>query len=137
VNLHALADFFERNASPAGWSYSTAERPRPEVTAILLAALSRLGRVVDVEEALPQLDAGLDQSALSRPYVIATVLESLLTIRPDSALAGRLVRDLLAARRPFDDRLLWTMDASAEPELVVPSQGAHRACGSRTSPCPV
>jgi transcriptional regulator with XRE-family HTH domain len=128
VDLHALAEFFEDSASPAGWSYSSGgrSRPRPEVTAVLHAARSRLGRLTDVEDALSQLEAGLDRFALSRPYAVAVVLESVLAMRPDAALAGQLVRHLLDARKPYADRLLWTMDASAAPELMVPSQ-AHTA----------
>jgi transcriptional regulator with XRE-family HTH domain len=126
VDLHALADFFERSEGDAGWGYSRMVRPRPEVTAIVLVTLSRLGRLADVETALGQLETGLDEVSLSRPYVLTVVLEALLAIRPDAPLAGRLVRRLLDARRPFAGRLLWTMDASAQPELVQPSL-AHTA----------
>lgn len=126
VDLHSMADFFERRASPAGWSYSTGASERPEVTAILLAALSRLGRLTNVDEALVQLDNSIDRLAESRPYILAVVLESVLAIRPDSPLASRLVRNLLETRIPYGDHLLWTMDASADPGLVLPSQ-AHTA----------
>lgn len=126
VNLHGLADFFERTAVEDGWGYAAARRPRPEVTAVLLATLSRLGRLADVDDALARLGGDLGQFAYSRPYIMAAVLESVLEIRPDAELASSLVRSLLDARTSYDGRLLWTMDASAEPGLVVPSL-AHTA----------
>jgi transcriptional regulator with XRE-family HTH domain len=122
VDLRGLAQFFE----DSDWRYTSVDRPGPEVTAVLLAAHSRLGGVTDVDSALRQLEDGIDEFALTRPYVISVVLETLLAIRPDSPLTHRLLRDLLKARQRYHDRLLWTMDASAEPELVNPSL-AHTA----------
>ena len=122
VDLHGLADFIEQS----DWRYRSVDRTGPEVTAVLLAALSRLGRLADVDGALRQLEGDIDEFARTRPYVLAVILESLLTIRPDSSLAQGLVRDLLDARQQYGDHLLWTVDASAESELVKPSL-AHTA----------
>lgn len=126
VDLHGLADVLERRRTDAGWSNRSTVDTRPEVTAVVLAALSRLGKLTDVDESLRDLEVSLDDFALSRPFVLAVVLESLLAIRPDAPLVGRLIRVLLDARRPHEDLMLWPMDAAAPPGLVEPSL-AHTA----------
>ncbi len=122
VDLYSLAGVFERTRDRVGWSYrNQAQQVRPEVTAVVLAALARLGRLVDVDDALTQLGDSIDPFAESRPFVLAVVLEAVLAIRPDAELAHRLTQALLDARIPHEDRLLWTMNADAPLVRTTPS----------------
>jgi transcriptional regulator with XRE-family HTH domain len=126
VDLHGLTEVFERRRNPEGWSNRPSVRARPEVTAVVLAALSRLGQLADVEEDLDQLERTLDGFARSRPFILAVVLESLLTIRPDIPLVRELIATLIKARKLDHESMVWTVDASAPSELVEPSI-AHTA----------
>jgi transcriptional regulator with XRE-family HTH domain len=126
VDLHSLAAVFEPGRRD-GWGYrNDRQQSRPEVTAVILAMLARLGHLVNVDEALRQLEESIDDFARSRPFVLGVVLEAVLAIRPDAALAHQLTRALLDSRTRHSDRMLWTMNAAAHVERTVPSL-AHTA----------
>lgn len=126
VDFHSVGDFLEQRRGEAGWGYRFGSEARPEVTAVVLAALARLGRLTDVDDALRQLDDIIDPFAKSRPFVLAVVLEAVLAMRPDSELAHQLTSDLLKSRTRHHDRMLWTMNPSARLERTSPSL-AHTA----------
>lgn len=124
TDLHALADELDRQRSDEGWSNRTVLSGRPEVTAVVLAALARLGR--NVESELHLLDQMIGDFSRSRPFVLAVVLDSVLAIRSGASLVDTLVRALLAARHPSGELLLWPANADAPRGLVEPSL-AHTA----------
>jgi transcriptional regulator with XRE-family HTH domain len=126
VDLHALAARLAERRTEFGWSNREGQDARPEVTAVVLGVMARLGHVADVEAGLAGLERTLDEFSLSRPYVVAVALECLLTIRPEAALADTLTQVLLRSRTPTRQGLLWTMDAHANPDIVQPSI-AHTA----------
>jgi transcriptional regulator with XRE-family HTH domain len=124
VDLHQIAEIFAPSENPNGWGYRSGPAPRPEVSAVIFAMLSRLGRLDSVDGALQLLDDGLSAETVTRPFVVAVVLEAVLTIRPEAPLVGRLLNVLLDART--DESRVWTVNATAPAELVVPSL-AHTA----------
>jgi transcriptional regulator with XRE-family HTH domain len=126
VDLHALGRALVARKGDGGWTNRSVLDGSPEVTAVVLAALARLGLLSDVDGSIEQLERGIDNFALSRPYILAVVLEALLAIRPDAPLVGRLVDALLDARKPDGDRLVWPANAAAPAGLVEPSP-AHTA----------
>ena len=126
VDLHSLADILDQDRHPDGWGYRIEEHARPEVTAVVLTALARLGRLTDVDNDLNQLKALVDDFARSRPFVLAVALEGALAIRPESTVAHDLTRYLLNSRTPHGDRMLWTMTTSAPSGRTTPSL-AHTA----------
>lgn len=126
VDVHAIAGRLAQRHEDGGWS----NRPgwvKPEAHAVVLTAMAGLGQVADVDSELSRLEDSLDDFATSRPYIIATALECVLAIRPESTMADRLTAALLAARTDFrDEGRLWAMDASANLGRVQPSL-AHTA----------
>lgn len=126
VDLHAVGSALVKRRGEGGWTNRSVLDGRPEVTAVVLAALARLGLLDDIDAALRQLELGIDEFARARPYILAAVLDSLVAIRPDAPLTGRLVRALLDARKPVGDLLLWPANADAPDDLVEPSL-AHTA----------
>lgn len=127
VDLHSIGDYLERNQGEAGWSYRVGGPARPEVTAVILAALARLGRLTDLDAALRMLENLIDDFAKTRPFVLAVALEAVLAIRPDSDLAHQLTRDLLGSRAQHKDRMLWSMNASSLVEERTSPSLAHTA----------
>lgn len=125
VDLSSLADMF--GDPTAGYSYRHENhQTRPEVTAVVLATLARLGHLPDADTALSRLKQDIDQFARERPFVLAVVLEAVLAIRPDSELAQELTRDLLDARLRYNQHTLWAMNSAAPAERTAPSV-AHTA----------
>lgn len=80
---------------------------RPEITATVLDALFRVGASVSVDEALGLVERSLDPFSRTRPYLLATALQTVVRLRPDAPLATELVDELLAARLDFDGVPLW------------------------------
>lgn len=61
-----------------------------------------------------------------RPFILTTMLETSLLLNPATKLAQTLVDNLLDARRPYGDLLLWP--EKAEPLLIDPNPSvAHTA----------
>jgi hypothetical protein len=61
-----------------------------------------------------------------RPFILTTMLETSLLLKPGSNLAQTLVDSLLAARRPYGDFLLWP--EKTEALLIDPAPSvAHTA----------
>lgn len=126
VDLRSVADYLEQSRGEGGWSYRAGGPARPEVTAVVLAALARLGRLTDVDDALRMLENLVDDFAKTRPFVLAVALEAVLSIRSDADLVRQLEQKLLESRTQYGDRMLWTMNTSALVERTSPSL-AHTA----------
>jgi hypothetical protein len=72
------------------------------------------------------MERGLGDFEKSRPFILTTILETSLLLVPGSKLVEVLIDNLLAARRPYGDLLLWP--EKAEPLLIAPNPSvAHTA----------
>jgi hypothetical protein len=72
------------------------------------------------------MERGLGDFEKSRTFILTTILETSLLLEPGSRLVEVLIDNLLAARRPYGDLLLWP--EKAEPLLIAPNPSvAHTA----------
>lgn len=119
VDLHALETSLRSMREPhGGWFSRSQGQPRPEVTATVLDALFRIGTPIPVEEALGLLESLLDDFSRTRPFILSSVLQTVVRLRPDSPLTHMLIDSLLAARQDFNGVLLWP--EKVEAGLVKP-----------------
>ncbi|MGD9956470.1 MAG: helix-turn-helix domain-containing protein [Candidatus Nanopelagicales bacterium] len=126
VDQHALAKALVKREGRGGWSNFLSGDARPEVSAVVLAALARTGQLDDLDAKLGRLREGIDDFARSRPYILATVLDCLLSMQSTGPFVDELVTALLSARTPFREGLLWAADAGVPARLTQPSL-AHTA----------
>ncbi|HEX5117281.1 MAG TPA: helix-turn-helix domain-containing protein [Pseudonocardiaceae bacterium] len=126
VDLGGLGESLLAMQAPQGGWMSRSGSNRPEATAAALDALFRMGTTLSADDGLAMLDESLDDFARTRPYLLSSVLQTALRLRPESPLVDRLVDDLLAARLRFDGLLLWP--EKVEPGLWLPEPSvAHTA----------
>jgi hypothetical protein len=126
-DLKPVAQWLRNKASEGGgYSARTQRAPRPEVTAAVLDALHRIDGTGDFSTQVTALRNGLEDFEKTRPFILTTVLETAAQLGTDPQLTRSLVRDLLAARRPYGNILLWPQ--KAEETLVAPVPSiAHTA----------
>ena len=127
VDLVPVAESLRKMALPAG-GYAGREQsgPRPEATAVVLNALRRIAATEDFGTHIAQMETGLGDFEKYRPFILTTMLETSLLLKPGSRLVETLVDSLLAGRRPYGDLLLWP--EKAEPLLIDPAPSvAHTA----------
>jgi len=127
ADLVPVADSL-RKMSLRGGGYAGREQsgPRPEATAAVLNALRRIAATEDFDAHIAQMERGLGDFEKARPFILTTMLETTLLIKPGTRLVEILVDSLLAARRPYGDALLWP--EKAEPLLITPAPSvAHTA----------
>ena len=127
ANLVPVADSL-RKMSLRGGGYAGREQsgPRPEATAAVLNALRRVAATENFDAHIAQMERGLGEFEKARPFILTTMLETSLLIKPGTRLVEILVDSLLAARRPYGDVLLWP--EKAEPLLITPAPSvAHTA----------
>jgi hypothetical protein len=116
----------ERAGTGGGYSAQTQREPRPEVTAAVLETLRRIDGTAPLDDQVSRMEANIRDFERTRPYILATMLEASWRLAPDSGLTASLVEDLLAARRPYGDLLLWP--EKVEPLLISPDPSiAHTA----------
>jgi hypothetical protein len=109
-----------------GYTGREQSEPRSETTAMALNALRRIAAFEDFGIHVAQMERGLGEFEKSRPFILTTVLETSLLVEPGSRLVEVLIDNLLAARRPYGDLLLWP--EKAEPLLIAPNPSvAHTA----------
>ncbi len=109
-----------------GYAADSQREPRPEVTATVLQTLHRIEGTTSLFAQLDTIKANIGEFERTRPYILTTVLEASRQLDPDSELTATLIRDLLDARRPYGDLLLWP--EKVEPLLVSPAPSiAHTA----------
>jgi transcriptional regulator with XRE-family HTH domain len=127
ADLVPVATRLKEGASPAGgYGALTQREPRPEGTATVLQALHRIDGTARLCAQLDTMKANIGDVERSRPYILTTMLETSRQLDPDSELTADLIRDLLDARRPYGDLLLWP--EKVEPLLVSPAPSiAHTA----------
>jgi hypothetical protein len=127
ADLIPVAESLRKMADPAG-GYKGSEQSgaRPEATAAVLNALRRISVTEDFDAHLAQMERDLGNFEKCRPFILTTMLETSLLLKPDTQLVQTLVDSLLAARRPYGDRLLWP--EKTEALLIDPSPSvAHTA----------
>lgn len=127
ADLIPVAESLRKMAAPAG-GYKGSEQsgPRPEATAAVLNALRRISVTEDFDAHIAQMERDLGDFEKCRPFILATMLETSLLLKPGTPLVQTLVDSLLAARRPYGDRLLWP--EKTEALLIDPSPSvAHTA----------
>jgi len=127
ADLVPVAQSLQKMARPAG-GYTGREQsePRSETTAAALNALHRISATENFDVHVAQMERGLGEFEKSRPFILTTILETSLLLEPGSRLVEVLIDNLLAARRPYGDLLLWP--EKAEPLLIAPNPSvAHTA----------
>ncbi len=127
ADLVPVATRLSQGASPTGGYAAGSQRePRPETTAAVLLALQRVDGTASLHEQLETMRKNIGEFERTRPYILTTMLETSRQLAPDSELTATLIRDLLDARRPYVDLLLWP--EKVEPLLVSPAPSiAHTA----------
>src|SRR6266702_5486003 len=127
ADLIPVIESLRKMARPdGGFAGHEQSEPRPEATAAVLNALRRVAATEDFEAHIAQMERGLGEFEKARPFILTTMLETSLLIKPGTRLVEILVDSLLAARRPYGDVLLWP--EKAEPLLITPAPSvAHTA----------
>lgn len=121
VDFDALtASLLGMQSQTGGWVGRSGTH-RPEITATVLDALFRVGTSMTVDRALELAELSLDEFTLTRPYLLATVLQTVARLRPDAPLTKRLTDSLLAARLDFDGSSLWPEKKERGLALPEPS----------------
>ena len=126
-DLLPVANRLKERAGPGGGYAAQSQRQsRPEVTAAVLETLRRIDGTAPLEDQLARMRDNITDFERSRPYILTTILEASSRLAPDSDLTRSLAEDLLAARRPYGDVLLWP--EKVEPLLISPDPSiAHTA----------
>lgn len=127
VDLHALSNSLLALRTNGGWGVGHG-RPRPESTAAILDALTRVGASLNIDEEIRLLATLFDEAADRRVHIVATVLEMLARVRPESDLARRLVDRLLKIRQTTARVEVWPergpnserLAAGLRPEPSIP-----------------
>ena len=127
ADLVPVVESLRKMALPAGGFASRGQAvSRPETTAAALSALRRIAATEDFDAHITQMEKGLGDFEKYRTFILTTMLEASLLIRPGTRLVEILVGSLLATRRPYGDVWLWP--EKAEPLLLAPSPSvAHTA----------
>lgn len=128
VDLPAIARTMGRRQHGGGWSNRELDVPRPDVTAVVLGTLTRVGRgdAANLDAAWEWLTTSMDESDHRRTFVLSTVLENLAQLQPEHPFVTELVRLLLATRMDFGGLHAWAANSAAGPDRVEPSV-AHTA----------
>lgn len=114
TELLPVAESLRKMALPAG-GYAGREQsgPRPEATAVVVNALRRVAATEDFGAHLAQMERDLGDFERSRPFILTTMLETSLLLKPEAEFVAVLTDSLLAARRPYGQLLLWPEKAEA------------------------
>ncbi|MCO1657836.1 helix-turn-helix domain-containing protein [Pseudonocardia humida] len=123
IDMRSIARTMGRRQHAGGWSNRVLDRPRPDVTAVVLGTLTRVGRAesADLEAAWTWLSTSMDDEDRHRTFVLSTVLENLAQLRPRHPFVGELVRLLLDARMDVGGRLVWAAYSAVAQARVEPS----------------
>ncbi|MGH3197202.1 MAG: hypothetical protein ACRDNT_14980 [Streptosporangiaceae bacterium] len=127
ADLTQVAESLRKMALPSG-GFAGVEQSgaRPEVTAAVLNALRRINATEDFDAHIVSMGNNLGEFEKCRPFILTTMLETSLLLKPGTKLMEMLIDSLLAARRPYGNLLLWP--EKAEPLLIDPAPSvAHTA----------
>ena len=116
LDLPALAALLAQKQlkDPLGaWSYKAADTAGPEVTAVVLSALARIGSGgADIDAAWSYIGEATMEEPY-HPFVLSTVIESIAPLRPPAGLVKRLSEKLLDIRVEDGGQKVW---GSAAPD---------------------
>jgi len=127
ADLTPVVESLRKMALPGG-GFAGVEQSgaRPEVTAAVLNALRRISATEDFDAHIAPMEKALGEFEKCRPFILTTMLETSLLLKPGTKLMEMLIDSLLAARRPYGNLLLWP--EKAEPLLIDPAPSvAHTA----------
>jgi hypothetical protein len=126
-DLIPVAERLRRSAFPGGGYAARAQvAPRPEVTAAVLDTLHRIAGTNNFDAQIAAMKNDLREFEKTRPFILTSILETSVQLGSDPDLTRSLIRDLLAARQPYGNLLLWP--EKAEKNLVAPVPSiAHTA----------
>jgi hypothetical protein len=125
-DLLPVLENLRARALQGGYLTAAEASPRPEATASVIDTLHRVDGSEDFATQIAMMLAGLTDFEKSRPFILATVLETSLRLRGAEELTELLAESLLAARRPYGNRLLWP--EKSEALLIDPAPSvAHTA----------
>ncbi len=119
-------------ALPSG-GYATSDQAvaRPEVTAKVLQALHNVDGTADLSADLSALEETLGDFEKHRPYILATVLECMVELAPESAFTQTVANDLLAARADYGQYRLWPEKVIDTDPLAAAASVIHTARATR------
>jgi transcriptional regulator with XRE-family HTH domain len=127
VDLAKIARTLARRQQARGWSNRALTVPRPDVTAVVLATLSRIGDGgADLEDAWDWLGSAFDPAGRHLTFVLSTALQHLAPLRPESPLVATLVDLLLGLRVDAQGFRAWVANPPPGPHRVEASV-AHTA----------
>jgi hypothetical protein len=119
ADLIPVVKFLRQAAAPGGGYSAGAESPpRPERTATVLDTLHKVDGTAPFDAHIASIKKGIGPFERTRPYILSRILETSARSGRDSDLIRTVTSDLLAARRPFSGRRLWSQ--KAEDHLVAP-----------------
>jgi hypothetical protein len=125
-DLIPVANYLKSEDKGGGYSARSQRAPRPEAIADVLRTLHRLDGAADYSNLIARMKKGLTHFERTRPFILTSALEASAQIGADAELTCSLVTDLLAARQPYGDHLLWP--EKVEDGLVAPVPSiAHTA----------
>jgi hypothetical protein len=118
--LIPIAEHLRGMASPGGgFAARTQQAGRPEVTAVVLDALHNVEGVASLDNEIAAMVGNMGDFEKNRPYVLSTVLESIVKMQPEGPFTKAIAEDLLAARKQYGQRLLWP--EKADEGLITPA----------------
>jgi hypothetical protein len=86
---------------------------------VVLEALHSIDGAANLDGEIAAMVRSLGDFEKNRPYVLSTVLESIVKLQPDGPFTKAIAEDLLAARKKYGQRLLWP--EKADPDLISPA----------------
>jgi transcriptional regulator with XRE-family HTH domain len=110
-----------------GWLARVQVQPRLETTGAALDGLLHAGVAIPVDDVVRMLRGLADDTTRQRPFILATALEPLLRVAPDSDLAADLVQALLDSRIDFEGVLLWPEKRLHRDQPLLAASVAHTA----------
>ncbi|WP_300607060.1 hypothetical protein [Trebonia sp.] len=121
ADLVDVAEFLQKLADAhTGFLARTQQRPSPEGTATVLSVLHQVNGTAAYDAELDVLSASVQRLVeRSRPFILATLLETSVQFGRRPQLTGDIVAALLAARRQFRGWRLWSQ--RVEEGLVAPT----------------
>jgi hypothetical protein len=119
--LIPIAEHLRGMASPGGgFATRTQQAGRPEVTAVVLDALHNVEGASSLDDEIAAMVGSIGHFEQNRPYILSTVLESIVKLQPEGPFTKAVAEHLLAARKKYGQRLLWP--EKADEGLITPAE---------------
>ena len=100
---------------------------------MVLDALHNVEGAANLDDERVAMAENIGDFEKNRPYVLSTVLESIVKLQPEGQFTKAIAEDLLAARKKYGQRLLWP--EKADEDLIAPAASpVHRTSGAGPGP---